>query len=69
MKSNGCMLLSVVCASITFQTSPVQANGKIYQLRRLLSVMSPTAFDLTEEFSVDGGPFKRLGNGHYTKLP
>ena len=54
--------------AITFQTSPVQANGKIYQLRRLLSVMSPTAFDVTEEFSVDGGPFKRLGNGHYTKL-
>ena len=54
--------------AITFQTSPVQANGKIYQLRRLLSVMSPTAFDVTEEFSVDGGPFKRLGNGHFTKL-
>ena len=55
--------------AITFQTSPVQANGRIYQLRRLLSVMSPTAFDITEEFSVDGGPFKRLGNGHFTKRP
>src|SRR3954466_956910 len=55
--------------AITFQTSPVQANGKIYQLRRLLSVTSPTAFEVTEEFSVDGGPFKRLGNGHYTKMP
>jgi hypothetical protein len=55
--------------AITFQTSPVQAGGRIYQLRRLLSVMSPTAFDVTEEFSVDGGPFKRLGNGHFTKLP
>jgi hypothetical protein len=55
--------------AITFQTSPVQANGRTYQLRRLLSVMSPTAFDVTEEFSVDGGPFKRLGNGNFTKLP
>jgi hypothetical protein len=55
--------------AITFQTSPVQANGKTYQLRRLLSVLSATAFDVTEEFSVDGGPFKRLGNGHYTRLP
>jgi hypothetical protein len=55
--------------AITFQTSPVQANGKIYQLRRLMSVMSPTSFDVTEEFSVDDGPFKRLGNGHYTKMP
>ena len=54
--------------AITFQTSPVQANGKMYQLRRVISVMSPTAFDVTEEFSVDGGPFKRLGSGHYTKL-
>ena len=55
--------------AITFHTSPVQANGKSYQLRRLISVMSATAFDVTEEFSVDSGPFKRLGNGHYTKLP
>ena len=54
--------------AITFQTSPVVANGKTYQLRRLMSVTSATAFDVTEEFSVDGGPFKRLGNGHYTKL-
>jgi hypothetical protein len=35
----------------------------------MMSVMSTTAFDVTEEFSIDGGPFKRLGNGHYTKLP
>ena len=55
--------------AMTFTTSPVQADGKTFQLRRLLSVTSPTAFDVTEEFSVDGGPFKRLGKGHYTKLP
>ena len=54
--------------AIRFQTSPVQANGKVYQLRRLMSILSPTAFDVTEEFSVDGGPFRRLGIGHYTKL-
>jgi hypothetical protein len=52
---------------ITFLTSPVQANGKIYQLRRFVSVTSAVAFEVTEEFSVDGGPFKRLGNAHYTK--
>ncbi len=40
----------------------------IYKLRRLLSVTSPTAFEGTEEFSIDGGPFRRLGNGHYTRL-
>lgn len=72
-RPGGVELLSVASwkspIAITFQTSPVQANGKIYQLRRLLSVMSATAFDVTEEFSVDGGPFKRLGNGHFSKLP
>ena len=72
-RPDGVELLSVASwrspIAITFQTSPVQANGKIYQLRRLMSVMSTTAFDLTEEFSVDAGPFRRLGNGHYTKLP
>jgi hypothetical protein len=54
--------------AITFHTSPVQANGKTYQLRRFIAVHSTTAFDVTEEFSVDGGPYRRLGTGHYTKL-
>ena len=54
--------------AITFHTSPVQANGKTYQLRRFIAVHSATAFDVTEEFSVDGGPYRRLGTGHYTKL-
>jgi hypothetical protein len=55
--------------AISFQTSPVAANGRTYQMRRLLSVTSPTAFEVTEEFSVDGGPFRRLGSGHFTKQP
>jgi hypothetical protein len=54
--------------AIVFQTSPVQAGGRTYQLRRVVSIRSDTAFDVTEEFSVDGGPYRRLGNGHYTKL-
>jgi hypothetical protein len=53
--------------AISVQTSPVVANGKIYQLRRLISVRSATAFDVTEEFSIDGAPFRRLGDAHYTK--
>ena len=47
----------------------MQANGKTYQLRRLLSVRSASAFDVTEEFSVDSGPFGRLGDGHFTRVP
>jgi hypothetical protein len=54
--------------AITFETSPVVADGKTYQLRRLLSVRSATAFDVTEEFSIDGGAFRRLGSGRFTKL-
>ncbi len=72
-RPDGVELLSVASwrspIAITFQTSPVQANGKVYQLRRLMSVRSATAFDVTEEFSVDGGPFKRLGSARFTKLP
>jgi hypothetical protein len=53
--------------AIVFQTSPVQADGKTFQLRRVMQILSESSFDVTEEFSVDGGPFRRLGNGHYTK--
>jgi hypothetical protein len=53
--------------AITFVTSPVQAGGKIYQLRRVISVTSNNAFEITEEISVDGGAFKRLGKAHYTR--
>jgi hypothetical protein len=55
--------------AMTFQTMPMQANGRTYQLRRVISVTSDVAFEVTEEFSVDGGAFRRLGNGHYTKQP
>jgi hypothetical protein len=71
-RADGVELVSVASwrspIAITFETSPVVAGGKSYQLRRLLSVRSATAFDVTEEFSIDGGPFRRLGAGRYTKL-
>ena len=53
--------------AITFRTPPVRADGKTFQLRRVISVTSNIAFEVTEEISIDGGPFKRLGNAHYTK--
>jgi hypothetical protein len=55
--------------AITFLTSPVRVDGKTYQLRRVISVTSNTAFEVTEEISVDGSAFKRLGKAHYTKTP
>jgi hypothetical protein len=54
--------------AIPFTTSPVQADGRTYQLRRVISVLSDTAFNVTEEFSVDGAPFRRLGTARYTKV-
>jgi len=53
--------------AITFHTAPVQAGGRTYQLRRVISVLSDTSFDITEEFSVAGGAFRRLGNARYTR--
>ena len=53
--------------AVVFVTSPIQASGKTYQLKRVFSILSESAFDVAEEFSVDGGPFRRLGVGHYTK--
>lgn len=53
--------------AIVFQTTPIASGGKTYQLRRVISVLSETAFDVTEEFSVDGGAFRKLGTARYTK--
>jgi hypothetical protein len=55
--------------AITWQTAPVQADGKAYQLKRVISITSDMAFEMVEEFSLDGGPFRRLGRGVYTKQP
>jgi len=72
-RSDGVELVSVASwrspIAISFQTSPLRANGTTYQLRRLIAVRSTTSFDVTEEFSIDGGPFKRLGDAHFTKNP
>jgi hypothetical protein len=53
--------------AIAFTTSPVLAGGRTYQLRRVIQVLSDVAFNVTEDFSVDGGPFRRLGNASFTK--
>lgn len=53
--------------AITFLTTPVRADGKTYQLRRVMSMTSNTAFEVTEEISVDGGTYKRLGKARYTR--
>jgi hypothetical protein len=71
--ANGTELVSVgnwrSPIGISFVTSPVAAGGRSYQLRRFLHVTSPIAFEMTEEFSIDGGPFRRLGTAAFTKKP
>jgi hypothetical protein len=53
--------------AIRFTTAPVHEGGHAYQLRRLLRVISESSFSITEEFSVDGGPFRRLGQASFEK--
>jgi hypothetical protein len=55
--------------AIDFSTMPVESDGRVYQLKRLFSMTSDRVFMVTEEFSVDGGPYRRLGNGTYTRIP
>jgi hypothetical protein len=54
--------------AITFQSSPVSAGNRTYQLRRVVQVVSDTTFEMTEEFSVDGGPYRRLGSGQFSRV-
>ena len=53
--------------AIRFTTAPVDEGGRRYQLRRLLRIVSDTSFTVTEEFSVDGAPFRRLGQATFEK--
>ena len=54
--------------AITFLTAPVEADGRVYVLKRLMQTTSDTAFTVTDQFSVNGGPFRRLGTGSYFKV-
>lgn len=53
---------------IRLEAVPVRVNGQTFRLRRVISVVSQNTFTLVEEFSQDGGPFQRLGNGIFTKI-
>ena len=53
--------------AIPFTTSPVVSNGRTYQLKRVIQILNEQSFDIVEEFSVDGGAFRRLGNARYSR--
>lgn len=54
--------------AITFVTAPMEADGRVHVMRRVVRTTSDTAFAVVDEFSVDGGPFRRLGNGSYLRI-
>ena len=53
--------------AIRLQTAPIESGGSTYVMRRLVGVTSESSFSITDEFSVDGGPFRRLGNGAFIR--
>jgi hypothetical protein len=71
-RAGGFELLSVANwqtpLAIRFTTAPVREGGRSFQLQRLLRVVSDSAFTVTEEFSVDGGPLRRLGQATFEKV-
>jgi hypothetical protein len=54
--------------SIRFEIPPLKADGHTVNLRRTISVISGYSFTVTEELSVDGEPFERLGQGTFAKV-
>jgi hypothetical protein len=53
--------------AIRLQTAPIESQGSTYVMRRLVGVTSEASFSVTDEFSVDGGAFRRLGNGAFIR--
>jgi hypothetical protein len=53
--------------SIRYESQPTTIAGSSIRVRRVFSILSATSFTVTEEFSVDGGEFQRLGQGAFKK--
>lgn len=53
--------------AIRYESQPVTVGGQTLRLRRLYSIVSGSSFQVTEEISVNGGAYQRLGTGDYRK--
>jgi hypothetical protein len=53
--------------AIRFESSPVSLKTQTLRLRRAYGIVSATSFTVSEEISVDSGPFVRLGGGVFMK--
>lgn len=54
--------------AVTFLTAPLEEDGRVHVLRRVVRTLSDSAFAVVDEFSVDGGPFRRLGTGSWLRV-
>lgn len=54
--------------AIRFESSPVRVKDQTLRLRRTYGIVSAGSFTVSEELSVDGGAFMRLGGGVFTKM-
>jgi hypothetical protein len=55
--------------AIRYESEPVTIDGQSIRVRRTYQILSAHSFMTTDEMSVNGGPFVRLGNGLYSKVP
>ena len=52
---------------IRADSEPVKTGSQTIRVRRLYSILSAQSYRVTEEISVDGGPYQRLGDGRFIK--
>lgn len=53
---------------IRAESEPVKARSQTIRVKRLYSILSAQSYMVTEEISVNGGPYQRLGNGRFQKV-
>jgi hypothetical protein len=53
---------------IRAESEPARAGSQTVRVKRLYSILSPQSYMVTEEISVNGGPYQRLGNGRFQRV-
>lgn len=53
---------------IRAESDPVKAGSQTIRVKRLYSILSPQSYMVTEDISVNGGPYQRLGNGRFQRV-
>lgn len=52
---------------IRAESEPVKAGAQTIRVRRLYSILSSQSYMVTEEISVNGGSYQRLGSGRFQR--